>query len=64
MTIQTKKEQLLGSAEDAAINVLVYNRKNDEDLSVEDVEWLFKSKQVTIDELVVAFRKGLEDNVS
>lgn len=54
-----KKESFLGSCHDAIINVMKYDRRDDEELSAEDVEELFKSGQVSIDEMLAAFKGAI-----
>lgn len=46
---------------DLGINLLVYDRKNDDELPVKDVDDLIKEKKVDIDFLVEVFRRGLID---
>jgi hypothetical protein len=64
----TRKQRLrkltLDTAKDAAGNFAYYGRKEDEELSREDLEEAFSSGAVTIDDVVAAFRKVLEDNFS
>ena len=51
----TKKELLIASVHQLAIDVLYYDRKNDEELSADDVEQLINSGQVELRELVSEF---------
>lgn len=54
------KELILGTIKDDVSNFLYYDRKEDEHLSVEVLNESVKSGVVTVDEMVNAFRKGLE----
>lgn len=62
----TRKQRLrklvLATASDAASDVAYYGRKEDEDLSREDYREAIDSGAVTIDEIVAAFRAGLEED--
>lgn len=53
--------KLIGSTFDLGINLLVYDRRNDDELSTEDVEDLIAEGKVDVGLLVEVFRKGLED---
>ncbi len=61
----TRKDRLrkfvLATARDAAANFAYYGRKEDEELSREDLEEAFASGAATIADVVAAFRKELED---
>lgn len=57
--IMNKKEILLGYIEDAVADLLYYNRRNDEDLSIDDITDLLGTGEVTIKELVNVFETEL-----
>lgn len=57
------KNLILGKISDLVSDFLYYNRKNDEELSVEDLENAIKNKEITIDEIVDEFRKKLTERI-
>jgi len=52
---------LTASAFDLGVNLLVYDRKNDDELSEDDVDDLIEDGLVDVDFLVEVFRRGLLD---
>lgn len=54
------KQIILDTITDLCSNFLYYSRKEDEDLSVDQLNEAVKSGQITIDEMVDEFRKNLE----
>ena len=58
----TKKEIFLGLIADSVSNLCYYDRKDDEDLSVDDVEELLTSGEVTLDEILETFAKEFREN--
>jgi len=56
------KEIFLGKCFDTMINLIKYDRRDDEDLSEADVKHLFDSGKVTIEEVMTAFREGLAEH--
>lgn len=57
------KEQILNTIDDLCMNFFVYDRKNDEDLSFDDIQKAFDNKEITIDEMVERFRQSCEDTL-
>ncbi len=55
------KQIILGTIEDLCSDFLYYDRKEDEELSMEQLNEAVKNKEITIDEMVVEFRKHLEN---
>lgn len=55
------KQQILNTISDLCSDFLYYNRKEDEDLSMEQLNQAVNSGEITIDEMVNEFRKHLED---
>lgn len=55
------KEEVLCAADDAARKFIFYDRKNDEDLAVGDIQKAVKNGEVTIDEIVEKFKERLID---
>lgn len=57
---RSKKELLLASIDDAVSDILYYDRKEDEELSAEDVDALIGWGGVTLTEMVEAFRNAVK----
>jgi hypothetical protein len=57
------KEIILSAITDLSSNFLYYDRKEDEDLSSEDIEDAVENGIITIDEMVEEFRRNLEDTL-
>lgn len=53
------KQLILGYIEDLVSDFVYYGRKEDEDLSMEQLNEAVKSGEITIDEMVEKFRQGL-----
>ena len=53
------KQLILGYIEDLVSDFVYYERKEDEDLSMEQLNEAVKSGEITIDEMVEKFRQGL-----
>jgi len=59
----SKKEQALIIVPDLTADYLYYNRKEDEELSVSDIENLFNSGELTVDEVVEVFKEALINGI-
>jgi hypothetical protein len=57
------KNYILATVQDLCSNFLYYDRKEDDDLSAEDLEDAVKKGIVTIDEMVEEFRNQLEKHL-
>ena len=57
------KETILNTIKDLCANFLYYDRKEDEDLSADELEEAVKNGTVTIDEMVETFRIQLENTL-
>lgn len=55
------KKKILGTISDLCSDFLYYDRKEDEDLTMEQLNEAVKSGEITIDEMVAEFRKQLEN---
>lgn len=55
------KNLILGHIRDLVSDFTYYNRKNDEELSSEDLQKAVKDGEITIDEMVEEFRKELTE---
>ena len=58
-----RRVQILGVVDDLVANFLYYDRKGDEELPMGAIEEAVKSGEVTVDEIVAGFRKGLLDGL-
>lgn len=54
------KEDILNTIKDLCSDFLYYDRKEDETLSMDQLNDAVKNKEITIDEMVSEFRKNLE----
>jgi len=59
----TQKEYILATVKDLCANFLYYDRKEDDELSGDDLEEAVKNGIVTIDEMVETFREVLKKNL-
>lgn len=57
------KQLILGTIQDLCSDFLYYDRKEDEDLSVEQLKDAVKNGEVTIDEMVQEFKRNLENSL-
>ena len=57
------KEIILSTVRDLCSCFLYYDRKEDEDLSAEELKEAVKNGTITIDEIVEEFRKQLENTL-
>ena len=55
------KQIILDTIGDLCSNFLFYDRKEDEELTIEQLNEAVTSGEITIDEMVEEFRKHLED---
>jgi len=55
------KQIILETIQDLCTNFLYYDRKEDERLSVKQLNKAVKSGKITVDEMVLEFRKNLEN---
>jgi len=58
------KESIIATVKDLCACFLYYDRKEDDDLSAEDLEDAVKNGIVTIDEIVEEFRKQLKEHLT
>lgn len=59
-----KKEQILDAVDDLVASFLYYDRQNDEDLPVGEIEQALNRNSLTIEDIVIRFREGLEENLT
>lgn len=55
------KQTILNRISDLCSNFLYYDRKEDEKLSMEQLNEAVKTGEITVDEMVAEFRKHLEN---
>jgi hypothetical protein len=58
-----KRELILNSITDLVSNFLYYDRKEDEELKIGDIENCIKNNELTIEEMVKKFKFELEKNI-
>lgn len=58
------KKLILDEISDLCSNFLYYDRKEDEELSEEELINAVKNNEITIDEMVAEFRKHLEQAIN
>ncbi len=57
-----KKQIILDTISDLCSDFLYYDRKGDEDLTIEELNYAVRNGEITIDEMVDEFRKNLINN--
>lgn len=57
------KEQILNTIRDLCSNFLFYDRKEDENLTQDDLYQAVNNNEITIGEMVEEFRKNLENSL-
>lgn len=60
--MENKKRIFLACVKDAVADIFYYNRKEDEDLSRDDVQQLIDSGTVSLAELMMAFHEEILRN--
>ena len=58
--METNKQLVLDTISDLCSDFLYYDRKHDEELDFETLNMIVKSGEITVEEMVLAFRKHLE----
>lgn len=58
------KENILNTIDDLCSDFLYYDRKEDEELSFDDIQEAVKSGEITLDEMVERFKNNLEDTLN
>ena len=61
--IEKKLKLALATAEDAGVDFASYDRRQDEELSTEDLEYLLSMNILTYQDLSRAFIEGIKNNV-
>ena len=61
MEERTIKEEVIATIGDLCSDFLYYDRKEDEDLSMDKLNKAVADGEVTVDEMVAEFRKNLEN---
>lgn len=54
----TRRELILAVASDAGMDFMYYNRKDDENLPRGEIEKAIKAGEITVEEILEAFKKG------
>jgi len=58
-----RRKNIENTVEDLVSNFLYYDRKEDEDLPRGAIEEAVAAGEITVDEIVALFRKGVEERV-
>lgn len=58
------KEHILKSIDDLCMNFFYYDRKNDEELSFDDIQKAYDNGVITIDDIVCRFRNNCLDTLN
>ena len=58
------KDRILGTVQDLVSNFLYYDRKGDEDLPVGMIDRAVAKGEITIDEIVDAFKSRLDNGLT
>jgi len=56
-----RKDLIIVRVQDMAIDLLYYDRKDDEELSPEDIAEALETQEITPDEITQIFSKALKD---
>lgn len=59
MEFRTRREIILATVKDAALDLMVYDRQEDDYLLLGDIERAVKAGEITWDEIVEMFRKEI-----
>jgi len=57
------KQTILNTIEDLVSNFVYYDRKEDEDLSQEDLEQAVKTGVITVDEIIEKFAEKIKNSL-
>jgi hypothetical protein len=58
-----RREIILGTIADLVSDLLYYDRKNDEDLKVDEIDEAVREGEIAVDEMVEKFRQELRENL-
>ena len=61
--MKTKKEIILGTIDDLIAKFLYYDRKDDEDLRVYEIEKSIEAEEISLEEIKAKFCECLEKNL-
>jgi Domain of unknown function (DUF3850) len=59
----SKRQEILNTIEATCSKFLYYDRKNDEDLRPNDIKIAVMTEDITMDEIIDAFRKHIADDI-
>ena len=63
MSIELKKQLILGTISDCAKDFAYYDRKNDEELSTSEIEEAILTGVITLNEIAEAFKEGVMEEL-
>lgn len=61
--METVRDAILGTVSDLVSNFMYYGRKEDEVLPVGSIEAAIKAGEISVDEIVSAFRRQIEQGL-
>lgn len=61
--MKSRRDTILGRARDLAAALLYYDRKEDEDLGEGQIEQAIRAGEVSVEEIVEAFRAALAEGI-
>lgn len=61
--MKTRRENIEATIDDLVGSFLYYDRKEDEELPRGEIEAAVKAGEITVDEIVERFRKGVQETV-
>ena len=61
---KTRREHIMDIISDSVSDLLYYDRKEDEDLGVGDIEKAIKKGEITVEEIVTLFANELKDGLA
>jgi len=59
----TRRDLIRGTVSDLVADFLYYDRKNDQDLPLGEIEAAIEAGEITVDEIVVQFRMELQEGL-
>lgn len=62
--MKTRREKIINVLDDHLSKLIYYDRKEDEELGVGDIERAIIAGEITVNELIELFRLGLETAVA
>ncbi len=64
MVTDSRRQNILNTAEDFVVNFLYYDRKDDEELPRGQIEEAIECQEITVDEIIEHIRKKLQEELA